>query len=51
MAVKLWGVDRLHLCFDYHSESNSQSFFRFLFKMLLISLFCFIYKTYPHSSV
>ncbi len=23
MTVKLWGVDRLHLCFDYHSEYNS----------------------------
>ncbi len=39
MTVKLWGVDRLHLCFDYHSESNSLSFFSFLFKMLFISLF------------
>ncbi len=34
MTVKLWGVDRLHLRFDYHSESNSYSFFCFLFKML-----------------
>ncbi len=23
MTVKLWGVDRLNLHFDYHSESNS----------------------------
>ncbi len=23
MTVKLCGVDRLHLCFDYHSESKS----------------------------
>ncbi len=23
MTVKLWGVDRLHLRFDYHSESYS----------------------------
>ncbi len=23
MTVKLWGVDRLHPRFDYHSESNS----------------------------
>ncbi len=45
MTVKLWGVDRLHLRFDYHSESNSYSFFSFLFKMLFISLF-FIYETY-----
>ncbi len=22
MTVKRWGVDRLHLIFDYHSESN-----------------------------
>ena len=23
ITVKLWGVDQLHLHFDYHSESNS----------------------------
>ncbi len=47
MTVKLWGIDRLHICFDYHSEYNSLSFFSFL---LFISLF-FIYENYPHSSV
>ncbi len=30
-------VDRLRLCFDYHSESIQS--FSFLFKMLFISLF------------
>ncbi len=50
MTVKLWGVDRFHLRFDYHSESNSLSFFSFLFKMLFISLF-FIYETFPHSCI
>ncbi len=44
MTVKLWGIDRLHPCFDYDSESKSLSFFNFLFKMLFISLF-FIYET------
>ncbi len=46
MTVKLWGVDRLHLRFDYHSESNSYSFFSFLFKMLYISLFLFMKLTH-----
>ncbi len=41
MTVKLWAVDRLHLCFDYHSESNSWSFSTF-FKMLFISSFLFM---------
>ncbi len=27
MTVKLWGVDRLHLRFDYHSESYSYQLF------------------------
>ncbi len=49
MTVMLWGHD-LHLHFDYHSESNSYTFFSFLFKMLFIALF-FIYETYPHLSV
>ncbi len=35
MTVKLWGVDRLHLRCDYHSEPI-QYFFSFLFKMLFI---------------
>ncbi len=39
MTVKLWGVDRLHLCLDYYSEPNSYSFLAFLFKMLFIYLF------------
>ncbi len=47
MTVKHWGVDRLHLRFDYHSESNSLSFF----SLLLIVLIIFIYETNPHSSV
>ncbi len=51
MTVKLWGVDRLHLCFDYIILNPIHSLsFSFLFKMLFISLF-FIYETYPHSSV
>ncbi len=48
MTVKLWGVDRLHLRFDYLSDSNSYSFFSFLFKMLFISL-SFIYETYRNK--
>ncbi len=27
MTVKLWGDDRLHLRFDYHSESYSYQLF------------------------
>ncbi len=48
MTVKLWGVDRLHLRFDYIILNPIHGLF--LFKMLFISLF-FIYETHPHSSV
>ncbi len=48
MTVKLWGVDRLHLCFDYHSESNSLSFSAFCQNVVY---FFISYETYPLSSV
>ncbi len=47
MTVKLWGVDQLHLHFDYHSESYSYQ----LFVQNVVYLFIFVYETYPHSSV
>ncbi len=34
MTVKLWGVDRLNLHFDYHSESNSDSQFTIQYMLL-----------------
>ncbi len=49
MTVKLWGVDRLHLHFDYHSEYNSVFFQLFFFKMYLFLYFLFM--KHPHSSV
>ncbi len=48
MTVKLWGVDRLHLLFDYHSEYNSYQ----LFDQDLVYFFIFIFiETYPHSKI
>ncbi len=47
MTVKLWGVDRLHLRFDYIILNPIHSlFFSFLFKMLFISLFLFMKLTH-----
>ncbi len=46
----LWVVDRLHLCFDYHFESNSLSFFSFLYKMLFI-LFIYLFMKLTHIQV
>ncbi len=43
MIVKLWIVDRLHLCFDYHSEFIV--IFSFLFKMW------FTFNLFIYSSV
>ncbi len=48
MTVKLWGVDRLHLHFDYLSESNSYSLFSFLFKMLFLY---FLFMKLTHIQV
>ncbi len=49
MTVKLWDVGRR---FDYGLLFfRFTVFFSFLFKMLFISLFLFIYETYPDSSV
>ncbi len=42
MTVKLWGVDRLHLSFDYHSESNSVCFSAFCSKSCLFLNFLFM---------
>ncbi len=36
MTVKLWGVDRLHLPFDYHSESILSAFSLKCFYFLII---------------
>ncbi len=47
MTVELWGVDRLHPCFYYHSESNSVFFQLFVQNVV----YFFIYETYSHSSV
>ncbi len=44
MIVKLWSVDRLHLCFNYHSEFIV--IFSFLFKMLFASIFLFMRLTH-----
>ncbi len=38
MTVKLWGVDRLHLRFDYHSKSIHSLFSAFCSKCGLFSL-------------
>ncbi len=49
MTVKVWGVDRLHLRSDYHSESNSEfHIFSFLFKMLFIY---FLFMKLTHIQV
>ncbi len=50
MTVKLWGVDRLHLRFDYHSESIHSLFSAFCSKFCLF-LYFFTHETYPYSSV
>ncbi len=43
MTVKLWGVDRLHLRFDYHSEFNSV-FFQLFVQNVVYFLFLFFMK-------
>ncbi len=50
MTVKLWAVDRLHLRFDYHSESIHSLFSAFCSKFCLF-LYFFTHETYPYSSV
>ncbi len=49
MTVKLWGVDRLHLRFDYHSESI-HSLFQ-LFVQNFVYFFIFLLMKLTHIQV
>ncbi len=49
MTVKLWGVDRLHLHFDYHSESI-HSLFQ-LFVQNFVYFFIFLLMKLTHIQV
>ncbi len=49
MTVKLWGVDRLCLRFDYHSESNPGFFL--LFVQNVVYFFLYFSISIPISSV